>query len=370
MARRRPIGMRSIWLARIWLALGLSLTGCALWAQKPSTDAPGAGTVLLRAYNEKGGVTGEAYATAVPGGYVTVRELLAGAYRAEIVDGKQRQEVTAVRGEDVERNLIVVATEAQPAGEVEPEALAVTEPSQWTIRCSAQPGIPVKEFTVRDLPTFGLVYLGRTAHGDSIQGCPAWDENGRWSGIVVWESPLARPSVALVPASHAAALGRHEAVSWTAWRAAQGAEGTRFRNSLLQEALQAIWRTQYANAIENLSLVIDKHPTHGRAWYYRGYAKAMSGDRRGAMEDYEEAVTHDPTNADAHFSLGFTYLLLKRKLEAQEQAKELDKLDAVMAMKLRMLIEAMSEPPPFSREDEEPDGAPADAEDSPEAPLG
>lgn len=324
--------------------------------------------VRVQARNEKGAVTGEAWAVAIPGGYLTVRGNLAGAYRAEIVVGQQRQEITEIRGEDVERNLIVVGTGLPPEAPLAPEALAVTEPSQWTIRCGTQTAVTVKDFVVRDLPAFGMVYLGRTAHGDSINGCPAWDENGRWSGVVVWESPLARPSVAMVPASHATALAGQPALAWAEWRGVQGAAGVRFRNSLLVESLQDIWRSQYSNAIENLNLLVEKHPSHGRAWYYRGYAKAMSGDRAGAIEDYEQAVTHDPTNIDAHFSLGFSYLLLKRKLEAMEQAKELDRLDAVMAMKLRMLIEAMSEPSPHAGQDSEPDTAGPDRPDVPADP--
>ncbi len=300
---------------------------------------------------------GEAYAIPTADGYVTVRGLLAGAYRAEILEGDRRQEIVEVRGEDVERNLLVVGTGMKPASVVEPELLAVTEPKQWKIRCGVQNEIPVNEFVLRDLPSFGIVYLGRTAHGDAISGCPAWNEDGKWSGVVVWESPMARPSVALVPASLSAELGRKPATSWSEWRNVQAGEGVRFRNSLLLESLQDIWRAQYASAIDNLSLLLDKHPSHGRAWYYRGYAKAMSGDRSGAIEDYEQAVTHDPTNVDAHFSLGFSYLLLRRKLEAMEQAKELDGLDEVMASKLRMLIEAMSEPSPHAEEEAEPSGA-------------
>ncbi|MCW5966620.1 MAG: tetratricopeptide repeat protein [Bryobacterales bacterium] len=346
---------------RIGLALVLAVATVALNGQGSTGEQPF--PVQIRALNEKGGVAGYAYAIPIPGGYVTVRGLLAGAYRAELVEGERTQAITTVRGEDVERNLVVIGTEMDPSAVVELEPLAVTEPAQWKIRCGTQGEISVKEFVVRDLPAFGLVYLGRTAHGDTISGCPAWNEDGRWSGMVVWESPMARPSVVMVPASLAVPLAQKPEMPWEQWRAAQVAEGVRFRNSLLAEALQDIWRAQYASAIDNFSVLLEKHPADGRAWYYRGYAKAMSGDRAGAIEDYERAVQHDPTNADAHFSLGFSYLLLRRKLEATEQAKELDAIDEVMAMKLRMLIEAMSEPSPRAVEDFEPDadsGSPAE----------
>jgi hypothetical protein len=354
-----------------WLALVLGLVYCSSTAQSYSqqTDsspreensqphvkqtAPVAAPALLRALNENGNRIGESYAIPVEGGYVTLRGLLAGASRAEIVEGDRVHPVTAVLGDDVERNLVVVSTGQSPANPIPHEALPVTEPTQWTLHCGPQGAIVVKEMLVRDLPSFGIVYVGRTAHGDSIAGCPAWNANGVWSAIVVWESPLARPSVAMVPSAYAAALASQTARPWATWLDAQAQDGARFRNSLIAEALPDIWRAQYSSAIDSLNLLLEKRPSDARAHYYRGYSKAMSGDRQGAIEDYEQAVSLHPTYADAHFSLGFSYLLLKRKLEAMEQAKELDLLDEGMAMKLRMLIDAMSEPSPH-RTQQQPD---------------
>jgi hypothetical protein len=298
------------------------------------------------ALNERGQVIGKAWATPIQGGYVTVRALLAGAHRAEIVEGERKQPVTQVFGDSDERNLVVVGTAITPDIEAAPEDSPAIEPGEWQVHCEAGKPIPVKEGKLRDLPTFGIAYTGRTAHGDTISGCPVWDEKGQWQGVVVWESPMARPSVVVVPSAYVRALAKQPAQPWEDWRARQGEEGVRYRDSLLLEALQEIWRGQYSNALEGLSLIVEKNPRDGRVWYYRGYAKAMSGDRRGAMEDYEQAVFYDPKNADAHFSLGFTYMLMRREIEAREQAKELDDLDELMAAKLRILIDAMSERPP------------------------
>src|SRR5690606_28451533 len=122
-----------------------------------------------------------------------------------------------------------------------------------------------------------------------------------------------------VPAEWTNTLASAAERTWEGWCSLESAAGKRFRDSLLLEGLEDLWRERYAGTIRSLSELIESNPKEGLAWYYRGYAKAMSGDRIGAIDDYEQAVEHDPTNAGAHFSLGFSYLLLKRKLEANEQ---------------------------------------------------
>jgi hypothetical protein len=329
--------------------------------------------VLLRALNERGKVIGEAWATPTREGYVTVRGLLAGAYEAAIVEDERTQAVTHILGDDTERNLIVIATALSPESAAEPMRTPAIDAEGWQIECATNSPIPMKDAQVRDLPTFGMAYVAKTAHGENVNGCPVFDQQRQWQGVVVWESPMARPSVVVVPTSYVRPLARKQPQSWAEWRGAQAVEGVRFRNSLLLEGLQDIWRAQYANALDSLSLIVEKNPRDGRAWYYRGYAKAMSGDRKGAMEDYEQAVFYDSENPDAHFSLGFTYLLMRREIEAREQAKELDKIDEVMAAKLRMLIDAMSDRSVETNEDSDeifglPDGSDGSSPDSDDEP--
>lgn len=358
MKSTRLIPGLGFWLGLALVALGATLAGQSstqtTGIQASGTQAAGRpisqnstaiAPVQIRVIGEKGAVIANSWAIPLGGGYVTVRGVLAGAHKAEIVEGERSQTVTHVRGEDIERNLLYVVTALEPESGANPSSIVVTEPEPWRIVCQQSESIPLNEMRVRDLPVFGLVYMGKTAHGDAIGGCPVWNDEQKWSGIVVWESPMARPSVAIVPALLAKPLESAPEQSWDQWRGKQAAEGARFRNSLILEGLQDIWREQYSSAIGTLSLLVEKNQRDGRAWYYRGYAKAMSGDRNGSMEDYEQAVLYEPDNADAHFSLGFTYLLLRRSLEAMEQAKALDEIDEVMAQKLRLLIDAMSESP-------------------------
>jgi hypothetical protein len=60
--------------------------------------------------------------------------------------------------------------------------------------------------------------------------------------------------------------------------------------------------------------------------------------------DYENAVYFEPANAEARFSLGFSYALVHRVPEAKEQLAALETLDEALAERLRTLLDAMTEP--------------------------
>ncbi|MDZ7637562.1 MAG: tetratricopeptide repeat protein [Bryobacterales bacterium] len=322
--------------------------------------------VPLRAYNDKGQLTGSGWAVPVNGAWVTVRSLLANAARAELVfSSEMRAAVEEVGSEDVEGNLVIIAAggSSQSASAAGPSAQFELSSDVSLVEDGAQSGafavalscgaksFPLRERQVRDIPVFGLVFLGQTDHRDSISGCPILDSNGSLQAIAVWENPFGQPSVALVPASRIAKLSIDPRKPWAEWRDARQHPPLRLRNSLINEALEDIWRGHYDLAIESLTYLLQTASTDARAWYYRGYARAMSGRRQLAMSDYENAVHFEPSNAEARFSLGFTYALLRRTLEAKEQVKELQALDEALAERLSTLVTAMSE---TDHEDAEP----------------
>jgi hypothetical protein len=346
----------------IILALGaLCHAQQAAPAQEPqSAPAP----LVVRAYNEKGQLTGRGWAVPVQGGYVTVRSLLSNAARAEIVlSAEMTAEIDAVGSEDVEGNLVVVSAGTPPPAwfRISSSSSLVGEDSGTdaappALRCGEDRFV-LKGRQSRDIPVFGLVVLGKTGHREPLGGCPILDAEGAVEAVVVWENPFGQPSAALLPAARLEQLSMDPSQPWAAWRANSQQPAVRLRDSLLGEALQDLWRGDYALAVENLTFLLEKNPEHARAWYYRGYARAMSGSRDLAMGDYENAVHFEPTNADMRFSLGFTYVLLRRSLEAKEQVKELEALDPALAERLGFLLDAIVE----SEHGEDADDAMPDA---------
>lgn len=352
------------------------LLSAALFAQQATPlKEPRPTPLPVRAYNEKGQLTGQGWAIPVQGGYVTVRSLLANAARAEVVLSEEMTAaVEAVGAEDVEGNLVMVSAGGAPsqAFEISPSASLLGEEStadaaKPELRCGADTHL-LKERVSRDIPVFGLVYLGQTKHREPLGGCPVLDAGGAIEAVVVWENPFGRPSAALVPAVRLSRLTMDPSQPWDSWRSARQQPGVRLRESLLSEALSDIWRGDYALAIESLTFLLEKNPEDARGWYYRGYARAMSGNRNLALGDYEYAVHYEPGNAEMRFSLGFTYVLLRRTIEAKEQVKELEALDPALAERLGFLLGAIAESENHGEDDDPDDGLLPDWTQPAEAP--
>lgn len=314
-----------------------------------STMPSAAQPVRVVAYNEKQQRTGTGWALPINGGYVVARSLLANSTRAELeFTDEMRSVIEAVAGEDVEANLVLVFSGSAPEKEIE-VSNAVTlvsddltpSASPMRIECGGESYI-LNDKVVRDIPVFGLVYLGRTGHREPISGCPMRDGNGAVQALVVWDNPFGHPSAALLPASRMAKLQEEPRTNWETWRTAQMEPSRRLRNSLISEALQDIWRGDYSLANESLTWLLENNPEDARGWFYRGYARAMSGKRQLAILDYEASVRFDPANAEARFSLGFSYALMRRLDEAREQIEALEPLDEALADRLRLLVDAMA----------------------------
>lgn len=355
-----------------------------LVAQETFAGKPRA--VPVRVYNEKDQLTGSGWALPMNGAYVTVRSLLANAARAELaLSDESRAAVSEVGSEDIEGNLVIVAADAftaQPpdsanASDPPPAPQFTVPPSvpqfsreadtasaEMEIVCGST-SYPLRERRVRDIPVFGLAFVGETRHRDSIAGCPVLGRDGALDAVVVWEDPFGHPSVALVPATRATQLSASPRIPWNEWRAAQRQPERRLRNSLLSEALADIWREHYDLARENLTYLLEQDPTDARGWYYRGYARAMTGKRSLAVVDYENAVYFEPGNAEARFSLGFSYALLHRIPEAREQVAALEGLNGALAQRLRIIVDAVAE---AAHENTPAGEAPAVAEPAPEPP--
>ncbi len=349
-------------LVAVCMAFALSSLGASVFGQTaPEPPAAKPQTVPVRAYNEKGQLTGSGWAIPLHDAYVTVRSILANAHRVELVfSDEMRGAVEAVGGEDIEGNLIVVSVDAPLSGAASaptdavapqfavssgnslPTGGADSGSPDVTIACGTKM-YPLRERRVRDIPVFGVAFVGNTRHRDPILGCPALSPDGGVQAIVVWENPIGHPSAVLVPVARATKLRSETRTPWEEWRRASQQPDLRLRNSLLAEALADIWREHYDLAQESLRFLLEKNPTDARGWYYRGYSRAMSGKRKLAIMDYENAVHFEPGNAEARFSLGFSYALVHRLPEAKEQLAALETLDEVLAERLRTLLDAVTE---------------------------
>ncbi len=188
-----------------------------------------------------------------------------------------------------------------------------------------------------------MAFTGEARFQEPIAGCPVLDADGAVEALTIWENRFGSPSAAFVPAARLQKLVVEAREPWEEWRAARQDPERQLRDNLLSEAMVDIWREHYNLAQENLSFLLEKNPTDARGWYYRGYARAMSGQRKLALVDYENAVYFDPGNAEARFSLGFSYALAHRLPDALAQAAAIEAIDAPLAGRLRALVDAIGD---------------------------
>lgn len=80
---------------------------------------------------------------------------------------------------------------------------------------------------------------------------------------------------------------------------------------------------KYAQALEVLEGVIQRHPECADAFTYRGFAYYHLGDRRRAKKDYERAVMLNPTHLGANRYLADSYIDAGDLRRAYEQMQVL-----------------------------------------------
>jgi Flp pilus assembly protein TadD len=64
---------------------------------------------------------------------------------------------------------------------------------------------------------------------------------------------------------------------------------------------------QYADAIKDLTLVIEREPTHALAYTTRGSSYLRSGEHDKALADLEMVISLDPRNEEAWNNKGWAY---------------------------------------------------------------
>ncbi|MCZ2156729.1 MAG: tetratricopeptide repeat protein [Bryobacterales bacterium] len=315
--------------------------------------------VAIHALTRDGQILATGWALPFHGAYVAPRSLVAQAAHVELMlEGESGVPVRSVLGEDVEANLVLLATD--PVGEDPDSSTAnphITKPpeqsessasevapqqAQLTVSCG-ETTHRIDSWRARDIPVFGLAYTGELRFQEPVAGCPVLDSNGALQAVTVWENRFGSPSAAFVPAARLAQLERGSSATWEEWRESRQRPDRQLRDNLLSEALFDILCERYTFAQENLTFLLEKNPSDARGWYYRGYARAMSGQRRLAIIDYENAVYFEPDNAEARFSLGFNYALSHRADDARTQAVALRTLNATLAERLEALLDAVDD---------------------------
>ena len=97
-------------------------------------------------------------------------------------------------------------------------------------------------------------------------------------------------------------------------------------NADFTNAKKAIEGKDWAQAIGLLKKVTAAEPANPEAFNLLGFATRKSGDARGSLQYYQQALTLDPKHIGAHEYIGEAYLMLDELPRAEEHLRKLNDL--------------------------------------------
>ena len=97
-------------------------------------------------------------------------------------------------------------------------------------------------------------------------------------------------------------------------------------NSDFADAKKAIDAKDWPLAIGLLKKVTTAEPSNPEAFNLLGFATRKSGDARGSLQYYQQALTLDAKHIGAHEYIGEAYLALNDLPKAEEHLRKLDDL--------------------------------------------
>mgnify|MGYP003579530787 FL=1 len=108
------------------------------------------------------------------------------------------------------------------------------------------------------------------------------------------------------------------------------------------QAKAMIEAKSYANAIPLLQQVVQRDPRNANAYNLLGFATRASGNPRGSLQYYQQALAIDARHLGAHEYLGEAYLMLDQPAEADKMLARLDSLCVFGCTEYRMLKAAIA----------------------------
>lgn len=85
------------------------------------------------------------------------------------------------------------------------------------------------------------------------------------------------------------------------------------------EGVKFTEQQKYNKAISSFKKAITTDPTNPLAHYSLGGIYTMKDMNEKAIEEYKKAIELDPLYSDPHYSLGFVYEKLKKEKEAKQE---------------------------------------------------
>lgn len=122
------------------------------------------------------------------------------------------------------------------------------------------------------------------------------------------------------------ALGLSAAAPAFAMGSSSDSAPAKARNADFDAGKAAVEKQDWASAIASLKKAVASEPSNPEAYNLLGYATRKSGDPRGALQYYQQALSLDPKHIGAHEYIGEAYLELNDLAKAEEHLARLSDL--------------------------------------------
>ena len=114
------------------------------------------------------------------------------------------------------------------------------------------------------------------------------------------------------------------------------------RNVDYDNGKKLVEQAKYRDAIPLLQKAVQTEPRNADAYNLLGFATRKSGDPRGSLQYYNQALSIDPKHLGAHEYSGEAYLMLGDVKKAEEHLARLDSLCMFGCSEYRMLRDAIT----------------------------
>ncbi len=279
---------------------------------------------------------GSGFFVTATGEALVSRGALLGAVKAELrTDNGKRFRVKSVLADSVCAGLVRAAVSA-PATLLPFISLVEIEPPLGQTVTLTAAGSTGAVSAIRNVPGFGPVFRITAPTPVESYGGLVVNSKGQAIGVVLWQG--ANVTLAgSAETAHYIKSGRPRTLAeWN--KSARRPAGI---EAEYREGLVRLFQDDYESALETLESVVKKDPGFAEAWFHYGFAQAKLGHQKEKIAAYREAVRLKPDLAAAHYSLGVSYALAGEGKLAVEEFKALEKLDAELADKLEILLEAL-----------------------------
>jgi len=313
--------------------------------------------VIVFAYDNKGEFLqlGSGFFISQNGDIITNYHVIKGSSSAEIKtsDGKTYP-ITYIIAKDEQNDIIRLSVDI-PSKYISPLSLSNTIPevgeriivygSPLGLENTVSDGIVS---AIREIPDFGKVIQITAPVSPGSSGSPVINMKGEVIGVATFQIVEGQNLNFAIPSERIANLNLKEEKKTFTTEEIFGQENKEKKDSdweafsweAFSEALYFIGKEEYEKALPYLEIATktDFLPTKAMVYHIIGFCYSELGNHSKAIEAFKQAIRIDPDYAEAHYSLGVAYLLIRDRNSALNEYKILKELNIDLANELFDLL--------------------------------